>query len=482
MSNDAPKSPPARFAFERATIFLRDCRTRLPFRFGVHTLTIAPLALLRIEARIDGEPAIGYSSDLLVPKWFEKDAAKTPRQDVLGLIASAERAITNSKGDEFPSCFDFALDAEQDARHGSAMPPLLAGFGPALLERAAIDAVCRSKALPFHQALDSGVLGFEADRIDPTAKGSKFARGTLIRPADRVLLRHTVGMLDPLNDGDLDQKPDRKAPRLTLSAIAQRQRLEHFKIKLQGNVDRDVDRLLAITRILDASAAKGWRFTLDGNEQFARLQDLIALFDILKRTKLGTQMLARLLYIEQPLSRSATFDREANTGIEYFNAHGGLMIDEADGDASAWPKARALGYRGISVKSCKGVFRALAHRATLDTCCGEFQSGEDLTNLPIVALQQDLALMGALGLPSIERNGHHYFDGLAHLAPRLAQEASRRYPDLYEATSDGRVALKIADGRIAIRSSVRDGYGTTLTELEEGFTRREDWQPPEDLA
>lgn len=479
--SSTPK-PPARFQLHSAALHLHDCRTRLPFRFGVHTLTIAPLALLKIEARIDDAIAIGYSSDLLVPKWFEKDAAKTPRQDVLRLIESAEHAIASATHDEVPSCFDFALDAETAARARSTMPPLLAGFGPALLERAAIDAVCRAKSLPFHEALNTGVLGFQAERIDPAAKDSKFARGPLVRPLDRVLLRHTVGMLDPLNDGDLDHKPDRRAPRLTLSAIAQRQRLEHFKIKLSGNADRDVDRLLSIARILDASAAKAWRFTLDGNEQFNRLQDLIDLFDILKRTKLGTEMLGRLLYIEQPLSRSATFDHTANAGIEYFAPHGGLMIDEADGDATAWPRARALGYRGISVKSCKGVFRALTHRATLDTCCGEFQSGEDLTNLPIVALQQDLALMGALGLPSIERNGHHYFDGLAHLAPRLAQEASTRYPDLYEATSGGRIALKVADGRIAIRSLVRDGYGTSLTALEEGFTRREDWQPPEDLA
>ena len=46
------------------------------FRFGVHTLTTAPLAILRVEAAVGAERSIGYASDLVVPKWFEKDARR----------------------------------------------------------------------------------------------------------------------------------------------------------------------------------------------------------------------------------------------------------------------------------------------------------------------------------------------------------------------------------------------------------------------
>ena len=40
-----------------------------------------------------------------------------------------------------------------------------------------------------------------------------------------------------------------------------------------------------------------------------------------------------------------------------------VEIDEADGDIAAFPTARALGYRGVSSKSCKGFTRALLNRA-----------------------------------------------------------------------------------------------------------------------
>ena len=67
----------------------------------------------------------------------------------------------------------------------------------------------------------------------------------------------------------------------------------------------------------------------------------------------------------------------------------------------------------MSVKNCKGVFRALLSRGLCELADdGSFQSAEDLTNLPVLALQQDLATIAALGLPHVERNGHHYFKGL----------------------------------------------------------------------
>ena len=73
-----------------AALYLDTCDTRLPFRFGMHTLTRAPLALLHLTVEVDGQTLHGCSSDLLVPKWFEKDAAKTPAQDVAVLIDSVQ--------------------------------------------------------------------------------------------------------------------------------------------------------------------------------------------------------------------------------------------------------------------------------------------------------------------------------------------------------------------------------------------------------
>ena len=75
---------------------LTDLRTRLPFRFGGAILSAAPLATLRVLVKTeDGEDAEGFSSDLLVPKWFEKDPAKSARDDVISLLASIERATAS---------------------------------------------------------------------------------------------------------------------------------------------------------------------------------------------------------------------------------------------------------------------------------------------------------------------------------------------------------------------------------------------------
>ena len=68
------------------------CRTRLPFRFGHVTLTEAPVLVCHLKARVDGASVEGRSGDLCVPKWFEKDAAKSIRDDVQTLFDSATRA------------------------------------------------------------------------------------------------------------------------------------------------------------------------------------------------------------------------------------------------------------------------------------------------------------------------------------------------------------------------------------------------------
>ena len=40
-------------------------------------------------------------------------------------------------------------------------------------------------------------------------------------------------------------------------------------------------------------------------------------------------------------------------------------------------------------------------------------TSEDLSNIGPIALMQDLAVIGTLGINHTERNGHHYFKGLS---------------------------------------------------------------------
>src|SRR5690606_14437090 len=80
------------------------------------------------------------------------------------------------------------------------------------------------------------------------------------------------------------------------------------------------------------------------------------------------------------------------------------------------------------------------------------------TNLPVVALQADLASVAMLGITHVERNGHHYFRGLDHLTPAEQAEALARHGDLYAPTERGAV-LRIDEGRITIGSLQTAGMG-----------------------
>ena len=140
-----------------------------------------------------------------------------------------------------------------------------------------------------------------------------------------------------------------------------------------------------------------------------------------------------------------------------------MIIDESDADLDAFPEARARGYRGVSSKACKGVYKSLLNRARCVRWNREagaeryFMSAEDLTTQPGFGLQQDLALVSLLGLGHVERNGHHYVRGLAALPPAEQRALLAAHPDLY-VDDGGLVRLRIAGGRLDIRSLACVGF------------------------
>jgi hypothetical protein len=74
-------------------------------------------------------------------------------------------------------------------------------------------------------------------------------------------------------------------------------------------------------------------------------------------------------------------------------------------------------------------------------------------------VQQDLALVNLLGIGHVERNGHHYVDGMAALPAAEQQAFLDAHPDLYE-RSFGAVRLRIRAGRIALASLDTTGYAS----------------------
>ena len=43
-----------------------------------------------------------------------------------------------------------------------------------------------------------------------------------------------------------------------------------------------------------------------------------------------------------------------------------MIIDESDGDLDAFKSAVKLGYRGVSTKNCKGIFKSFLNRSLVE--------------------------------------------------------------------------------------------------------------------
>jgi hypothetical protein len=458
-------------------------RTRLPFRFGMVTLTEAPVLAVRIVARVGSEDFVGYAADLAVPKWFEKNADKTSDQDVLALMASARRAAA-ALGGMVGSAFECWQRIYRECvlgenRSGVA---LVDGFGVALVERALIDAACRATETSFREALESGVLGFGSGQILEETAGLGVDDILVSEAPDRVLLRHTVGGLDPLRSTEVtpEQRGSDDHP-VALEEDIARHGLRAFKLKVGAGPEADVNRLFEVSRVVAEAGVERPIFTLDGNEQYPDLGQLGRLLDRLGEQAEGQWILEGLQYIEQPLPRHLTFDPSTAESVRAIAQQFPLLIDEADHGTTSFSDALDLGYLGVSVKNCKGVFRALANRALcIVRGGGAFQTSEDLTNLPVLSLQQDLTTLAALGLPHTERNGHHFFPGLDVLPEAEAESALACHPDLYGRVGD-RIVLKIEEGALSLACQHAKGYGygseidwtsrLSFESIEAGFVR-----------
>lgn len=444
-----------------------DCVTRLPFRFGMNTMTWAPTLSARVELHTEAGPAVGYSADLLVPKWFEKDPTKSLQQDIEGLMRSAEEAAKVAcQGDADETVFNLWWRVYGQRVHNrpvDASDRLLRGFGVALVERAVIDATCRAAQVSFFDAFKSDLFGMRPGVVYPELQDGSAADSLPAQPLQRVALRHTIGLLDVLRTQDLEpgQGPGDGLPE-SLEQDIDAFGLQWFKLKLCGDEAVDWPRTLAFAEVLAERVQGPVHITVDGNEQFADLDRLVGFLRRLGTDERGRAVLDALVCIEQPLPRAIGLLDENREGLAALSEFAPVILDEGDHGIEAFPRALDLGYRGVSMKNCKGVLRSILQRALCDRHpSGQaFQSGEDLTNLGVLALQQDLAGMAALGIPHVERNGHHYFRGLAHLSDREAADAARAHPDLWT-RSNGETQLRIENGALQLSSLQCIGYGYT---------------------
>jgi 2'-5' RNA ligase len=278
-----------------------------------------------------------------------------------------------------------------------------------------------------------------------------------LNPAPRIAARHTVGLIDKIVSSEKrinDGLPE------TLEEVIARYGHRWFKLKVSGDVAADLERLAEIAAVLDR-IGEPYHATLDGNEQFASAGAALDLWRRIQAEPRLRRLAASVAFIEQPVKRAEALSQD----VSELGEEKPVIIDESDDSLDAFPRARRLGYAGVSSKTCKGLYKSLLNAARCRIWNREegtgryFMSGEDLTVQAGLGLQQDLALVSLLGLTHVERNGHHYVNGMAALA-RAEQEAFLgAHPDLYE-KSNGAVRVRIRNGDLQIGTLGCAGYAS----------------------
>jgi hypothetical protein len=430
--------------YERPVPFVR------PFRFGAVTVNASTQIFVAVVIEVEGkETSAGATAELLAPKWFDKrphlSSEETAAELRRSLLIARELYLA---GDGFETAFGLhaaRIAAQVAACAKEDIPPLAAGYGPAEIDKAVLDALLRSLGVNFFEGMAANVAGINAGLTPDLGNDEIAAFLAGRRRLERVAVRHTVGLDDQVEGEGGVADP------------AQNSGARYFKLKLNGDPKADTARLIRIGQELTTLPYE-YRVTLDANEQYADLAALGALIDRIDHDSALAPVASRLLYIEQPMPRDTT--RQSPLGVL---SSRDFIIDEADDSYDAFPSAKALGYRGISSKSCKGIYKSVlnATRAQKWSAGANkfFISGEDLTCQAGLAVQQDLALGALIGVTHAERNGHHYVDGFADTPDREARAFLSAHRDLY-VRDGGTIRLSIHDGDLLTGSLTSAGFAS----------------------
>jgi hypothetical protein len=443
------------FRIREIELHERPVKLRLPFRFGVVTLTESPQAFVKARIELpDGRTAWGMAAEMMAPKWFDKNLALSNDDNFEQLRDVLRIARDAYVSDPSPASGwgHFIRHHAACLREGAARGynSLLASYGPAQIDRAVFDALCRALGLSFYDAVRANVPGMEIGAFLST-----------LHPADSIAARHTVGLVDAITPDELQNPVNDGLPE-TLQDVVRHYGHRYFKLKVAGRLESDIDRLQKISTVLDR-IPEPYFVSLDGNEQYESVEQVVELVEGIEACPALRRLWESTLFIEQPITRKFALD----TDISRAALGKPVIVDESDGELDSFLVARSRGYAGISSKTCKGFYKSLVNAARCEQWNREesgqryFMSAEDLTTQAGLSVQQDLALVNLLGITHVERNGHHYVNGLAAVPQHEQQAFLDAHPDLYE-RSHGAVRLRITNGRLALGSLACPGFASAV--------------------
>ena len=189
---------------------IQNMRTRMPFKFGISSMTAVPHLVLGMVLEVNGRTGKGYSADHLPPKWFTKNPETSLEEEVGDMISvirhASEAAQAIGPAPDLFTLWRELYQAQKNWGSGRGFAPLLWGLGTSLVERAMIEAFCRLQGLNFGQAVRSNAFGVRFDAFYRQLKGLSPADVLPDIPITVTSVRHTVGLGDPLTGPDIPEE------------------------------------------------------------------------------------------------------------------------------------------------------------------------------------------------------------------------------------------------------------------------------------
>lgn len=433
-----------------AEVTLEPVPFRAPLKFGGRVVDHTQLinAVVTVERR-DGGRTTGSGSMPVgnVWSWPSKvtsadDAEKAmilfAKKIAAGIVGAGFGHPIEIVSEHIESYGGIADEVRRELKLAEAIPPLARLVAASPVDAAIHDAYGRSHGRNSYRMLSREYLDSDLSQfLDASFRGVFLDRFVLPRPKPRMPLYHLIGALDPLTDGDIENRINDGLPE-TLPEWIAADALTHLKIKLSGEDPQwDIDRVLAIDVVAsEAQAARGcetWWYSCDFNEKCESPEVVVAFLKTIKEQ--NPRAFERIQYLEQPLPRD--LKTHADQRVDAAAKLKPVVVDESLVDYDAFLAAKELGYTGIALKACKGHTESLLMAAAAEKN-RMFLCVQDLT-CPGQSFLHSASL--AAWIPSvaaIEGNARQY-------CPAPNAVWATKYPGLFDIT-DGTVATGTLDG------------------------------------
>ena len=374
----------ARLTFERRP-FLR------PLRLSSGTITDITEAQAEVTVTVAGQTVTGHGSIYLSDLWAWPDPARTSLERDAAMRAFAEQmaaGLPTIAGASHP--LEAGLRLHRTALEAdSNLPPLARLVSASPLDAALHDAVGQALRCSAFALYESDYQIPSADSYFPES-GTCAAIRALLKPvpASEVAATLVVGKGDMLAE---------LAPWITERGYT------CFKLKVGGTDPvEDAQRVAAVFRWARELGVNAPRLSVDANCAAPDAEAVRRFMDTLADT--DTDAFAALESIEQPTGRDIrthAFDWHAVT------ARRPVLIDEGLTDWDTLETAKAQGWNGMAVKTCRGHSFSLAAAAWAHQR-GWTLSMMDLTNPGYAGIHSALFASYLPGVTSLELNAAQY--------------------------------------------------------------------------